>query len=144
MTDTGLEDPGGVDPIGQLVRSDFSVPYLYPIQRFVIANILEGVNQIVVLPTGAGKSLCFQAPLKFIPGFTLVVVPLLALMQDQRRRLEERGIPSGTLQGEQSRRERAGLYREVAAGRIKIVFTTPESLRGLARDPGWRPPLRAE
>lgn len=133
MSDTGIDDP-----IGQLARSDFAVPYLYPIQRFVIANILDGVNQIVVLPTGAGKSLCFQAPLKFISGFTLVVVPLLALMQDQRRRLAERGIPSGTLRGGQSRGDRALLYKDVAAQKTRIVFTTPESLPGLMRDPAFR------
>ena len=48
------------DPVADLARSRLGVPYLYPVQRFVVSNTLEGANQVVVLPTGSGKSLCFQ------------------------------------------------------------------------------------
>ncbi|MGA2478708.1 MAG: DEAD/DEAH box helicase, partial [Spirochaetia bacterium] len=75
------------DPVQELAQGRFGVTYLYPIQRFVISNILEGRPQIVVLPTGAGKSLCFQLPALLLPGPTLVLMPLLSLLSDQLRKM---------------------------------------------------------
>jgi len=123
------------NPISRIARERFGVEYLYPIQHFVIANILDGISQIVVLPTGGGKSLCFQLPSGLLPGLTLVAVPLLSLMGDQRRRLEEINIPAGILRGGQSREERRALYRKAAAGQVKIILVTPEVLIQLPRDP---------
>ena len=123
------------NPISRIARERFGVEYLYPIQHFVISNILDGISQIVVLPTGGGKSLCFQLPSGLLSGLTLVVVPLLSLMGDQRRRLEERNIPAGILRGGQSREERRALYRKAAAGQVKIILVTPEVLIQLPRDP---------
>ncbi len=81
------ESQGLSDPLIDLAQTRLGVSYLYPIQRFVISNTLEGKSQIVVLPTGAGKSLCFQLPSLLLPGATLVIVPLLSLMADQLRKL---------------------------------------------------------
>ena len=89
------------DPIVQEAARLFGVDYLYPQQRYVISNTLEGRNQIVVLPTGSGKSLCFQLPAQLMPGLTLVLVPILSLLADQVRRLEARQIPVGVLRGGQ-------------------------------------------
>jgi len=124
------------DAIAQIAVERFGVRYLYPIQRYVIAGIIDRRDQIVVLPTGGGKSLCFQLPAELLDGVTLVVVPLLSLLEDQRRSMEQRGIRCGVLRGGQSRDERYRHLREAAAGRIKILYTTPESLLGLA---GTRP-----
>ncbi len=120
------------DAIARIAAERFGVRYLYPIQRYVIAGILEGRDQIVVLPTGGGKSLCFQLPADLLDGVTMVVVPLLSLMEDQRRRLEQRGTRCGVLRGGQSREERDRFLREAAAGRLHILYTTPETVLGLA------------
>ena len=85
------------DPVLIAARNAFKIKYLFPWQRIVIANILDAYNnssseepseeingfQIVLLPTGAGKSLCFLTPSLLLPGPTLVLYPLLALMTDQ-------------------------------------------------------------
>ena len=121
------------DPVVELARRDFSLPYLYPIQRLVIANVLEGVCQLVVLPTGGGKSLCFQLPARLLEGLTVVVVPLLALMADQLQGLRARGLPAGALRGGQSGEEREALLRRAGPGvppgeRLRLLYVTPEGL----------------
>ena len=115
------------DPIGAAARARFGVDYLYPVQRFVVSNVLEGNRQIVVLPTGAGKSLCFQLPCLFLPGPTLVLLPLLSLLSDQLRRLTEAGIPAGCLRGGLGTGEKARMFERVRAGSIRIILATPES-----------------
>jgi ATP-dependent DNA helicase RecQ len=103
------------------------VDYLYPVQRFVISNVLEGRGQIVVLPTGAGKSMCFQLPGLFLPGPTLVLLPLLSLMSDQQRRLARTGIPAGCLRGGLTPEQKNRLFAEIRSGRLRIILATPES-----------------
>jgi ATP-dependent DNA helicase RecQ len=116
------------DPVAETGRKVFGIPNLYPIQRYVIANILEEKNQIVVFPTGGGKSLCFQLPAFFLRGLTVVVVPLLSLMEDQMRKLGEWGIPAAVIRGGQPEEERNGIMSGIRSGSIRIAYTTPESL----------------
>ncbi len=115
------------DPIGSLAAGAFGISYLYPIQRFVISNILEGIDQIVILPTGAGKSLCFQAPSLLLPGPTLVVMPLLSLLADQMRKLEDRGAPAAAFTGGMTDGERTALFSRIESGAVKLVLATPEA-----------------
>ncbi len=115
------------DPVEELARSRFGVSYLYPIQRFVISNVLEGRSQIVVLPTGAGKSLCFQLPAGLLPGPTLVLVPLLSLLSDQLRRLRDSGAAAGELRGGLTAEEKRLLFDGMRAGRLPLVLATPEA-----------------
>ena len=136
------------DPAGRAAFEAFGIRYLYPYQRLVIANVLEAVqaahhaggadgadtedggaggNQIVLLPTGAGKSLCFQVPALLLAGVTLVVYPLLALMADQLRRMKEGGIPCAVLRGGQTPEERRAEFQKIRDG-AKIVLTNPETL----------------
>ena len=75
------------DPINDAAQTHMGIQYVFPYQRLVISNILEGRSQIVILPTGAGKSLCFTLPACMLPGPTLVIFPLLSLISDQFRRL---------------------------------------------------------
>ena len=97
------------DPVARLARERFGVPWLYPLQRLAVANVLDAAaseegdmgRQLVLLPTGAGKSLCFQLPALALPRPTIVVYPLLALMEDQRRSLERLGIPYALFRGGQ-------------------------------------------
>ena len=114
------------DPLEETALRAFGVSYLYPIQRFVMSNILEGRDQIVVLPTGAGKSLCFQLPALLLPGPTLVIMPLLALMADQLRKLEAAGVPAAPLRGGLSPTERDALFARIRTGGVRLVLATPE------------------
>ena len=119
--------PPAPEPIAELARTRLGVPYLYPIQRFVVSNVLEGACQIVVLPTGAGKSLCFQLPSLLLPGPTLVLVPLLSLLSDQLRRMQEAGIETGSLRGGMSPEEKTALFQRMRSGRTRLVLATPEA-----------------
>lgn len=85
-------------------------------------------RQIVLLPTGAGKSMCFLLPALMLPGPTLVFYPLLALMADQKRRLEQNGIECVVFRGGQSEREREENFRRLAAG-AKMILANPEVLQ---------------
>ncbi len=135
--------PDRDDPVAELARERFGVAYLQPYQRLVVANILDAagsgrdaaggaeagrLRQAVLLPTGFGKSLCFQLPALMLPGPTLVVYPLLALMEDQRRRLSSLGIPCALFRGGQDEEERREAEAMVEGGEAKIVITNPECL----------------
>ena len=129
------------DPIAVLAKERFGIEYLFPLQRMAIAGVLDGaeseepVRQMVFFPTGFGKSLCFQLPALLAPGPSLVVYPLLALMNDQRRSLEKRGIPCAVFRGGMENAERERGIRALREGSIKIAITNPECLcsPGLAR-----------
>jgi ATP-dependent DNA helicase RecQ len=115
------------------------VDYLYPLQRLVIAAVLDsveegGLRQAAIFPTGFGKSLCFQLPALLLPGPTLAVYPLLALMEDQARSLARLGLASAVFRGGQEVTERRLLEAELEAGRTKILITNPESLKGRLLD----------
>lgn len=85
-------------------------------------------RQIVVLPTGFGKSICFQVPSQMLPGPTLVVYPLLSLMADQKRSLEARGIKAALFRGGMEAGERQAAEKQVESGEAKLIITNPESL----------------
>ena len=126
----------------------FGLDYLFPYQRLVISNILEAYEairtgkagegetedrafagrQIVILPTGAGKSLCFQLPAALMEGTTLVLYPILSLMADQERRLLERGFVPVLLRGGQSAGEREAVFRSIRSGESRLVIANPEVL----------------
>lgn len=124
------------DPAGIAAFENFGIKYLYPWQRLVIANIMDAASgenqevlgkQIVLLPTGAGKSLCFQIPALLLQGPTLVIYPLLALMNDQYRRMIEGGMKCVIFRGGQSEEEREANFKEIENG-AKIIITNPEVL----------------
>jgi ATP-dependent DNA helicase RecQ len=85
-------------------------------------------RQIVILPTGAGKSLCFQLPAMLIDGPTLVIYPILSLMADQQRRLHERGFAPVTLRGGQTKEERDEIWKKLESGESKFIIANPEVL----------------
>ena len=140
LPDTHFRPQPADDPLRDAARRMFDVDYLYPYQRLVIANTLEAADgdsdaprrQIVLLPTGAGKSLCFQLPAALLPGCTVVVYPLLSLIADQQRRLQQSGIESAALTGATATAERKMILKDIQSGRLRLLLTNPESL---AADP---------
>ncbi len=88
--------------------------------------MLEGRDLVAVMPTGAGKSLCFQLPALLLGGPTVVVSPLIALMKDQVDRLRARGIPAAALHSALLPPERVQVEQELAAGRLKLLYVAPE------------------
>ena len=101
---------------------------LHPEQQEAIDAIQEGQDVLMVLPTGFGKSACYQIPSMILPKPVVVASPLLALMKDQAEKLEQRGIPCVRLDGTVRGKKRATALEKVAAGGPMLVLTTPESL----------------
>src|SRR5499426_3804206 len=98
-------------------------------QADVIEAVLAGQDVIVVMPTGGGKSLCYQLPALLFPGVTLVVSPLIALMKDQVDALSARGIAATVINSSISFDEQLSRLRLMAEGFFKLVYIAPERFR---------------
>ncbi len=110
----------------------FGLSEFRPGQAEVIAAVLRGTNAVVVMPTGAGKSLCYQLPAVMLPGVTLVVSPLIALMKDQVEQLSSRGIPATFINSSLGDLERAERLARIRSGAYKLVYVAPERFRSPA------------
>src|SRR5712691_8622644 len=100
-------------------------------QLKVLGPLLAGRNVLAVLPTGAGKSLCFQLPALLVRGLTLVVSPLISLMQDQVAALRRRGIAAAYLNSLLTPDHRRVILDATLAGRLRLLYCAPEQLRAL-------------
>lgn len=149
-------------PIQKAALEVFNIPYLFPWQHLVIANILDAYEstayikehikeieegkeedllydedgnergkQIVLLPTGAGKSLCFLVPAVLLPKPTLILYPLLALLNDQERRMKEGGLHPVVFRGNQTQEERKSNFYRLDEG-TKVILANPEVLQSKA------------
>ena len=97
-------------------------------QKPIVMRILNGQDTLGVMPTGAGKSVCYQVPALARQGVALVISPLISLMQDQVRTLQSAGIPAACLTSAQSQAERAQILQAVRAGRYQFLYIAPERL----------------
>jgi ATP-dependent DNA helicase RecQ len=107
----------------------FGLTSFRPGQREVISQIVAGHDCLCVMPTGGGKSLCFQLPTILRPGLTIVVSPLIALMKDQVDTLKRRGIAATLINSTLSNSEQQSRLMEVAAGKFNLLYVAPERLR---------------
>ncbi len=107
----------------------FGLTSFRPGQREVIETIVAGHDCMCVMPTGGGKSLCYQLPSLIRPGLTIVVSPLIALMKDQVDALGRRGIPAALINSTLSQSEQQQSLQDVAAGKYQLVYVAPERLR---------------
>ncbi len=114
--------------IQSVLKKTFGLRELRAGQREVIDRVLQSENTLAVMPTGAGKSLCYQLPALLIEGRTVVVSPLIALMRDQCDSLRERGVPAVQLHSGLTPQETREAEQAVADGSARIVLTTPERL----------------
>ncbi|HYP41546.1 MAG TPA: DEAD/DEAH box helicase, partial [Chloroflexia bacterium] len=99
-------------------------------QKEIISQVLQGTDTIAVMPTGAGKSLCYQLPAMLLPGSTLIISPLIALMKDQYDNLPSDVYERTTFRNSSRDAEELGQrMSEIIAGRYKLVYCAPERLR---------------
>jgi ATP-dependent DNA helicase RecQ len=117
-----------------LLARHFGFPDFRPLQHRVIEATLAGRDVLAVLPTGAGKSACFQVPAMLGEGFTLVLSPLISLMQDQVAAAEERGLPAAALNSSLPPAQQRAVLDRCAARGIRMLYTSPERLPRLARE----------
>lgn len=110
------------------LRQVFGLRRLRPGQRDVIDRVLRGQSTLAVMPTGAGKSLCYQLPATLLDGITVVVSPLIALMQDQCDKLLQLGVAAVQLNSAVETEQAAAAERAIADGSARIAFVTPERL----------------
>ncbi len=115
-----------LDRVREVVRRTFGFPTLRPLQERAIRAALAGRDGLIVLPTGGGKSLCYQAPALVREGLTLVVSPLISLMKDQIDQLVSNGVAAGMVTSAQDDRERAAVLDALARRELKLVFASPE------------------
>ena len=111
------------------LQSTFGFNALREGQQPVVEALLEGRSAAAIFPTGSGKSLCYQLPALLMPNLTLVVSPLLALMQDQVSFLRSKGVHAASLDSTLSREELQQVQQEVRSGQIKILFISVERLK---------------
>ena len=124
---------GGLATARVLLRDRFGHPALRIHQLKVLGPLLAGRSVLAVLPTGAGKSLCFQLPALMTAGLTLVVSPLISLMQDQVGALRRRGIAAAYLNSLLSAEQRRLILDRAVSGQVRILYCAPERLGALVR-----------
>ncbi len=111
-----------------VLKTVFGYDTFRPLQKDIITNVLKGKDTLAVMPTGGGKSLCYQLPALIMEGMTLVVSPLISLMQDQVGSLKTNGINSVFLNSSLSWEEYLQAIDEIKNGQIKILYVSPEGL----------------
>ena len=112
----------------RVLRNTFGVSGFRPGQEQAADALLDGRDLLCILPTGAGKSLCWQLPALMMDELTVVISPLIVLMHDQVRHLREKSIPSVHLDSLMTPAERADALNQLTRGQAKIAFLAPERL----------------
>ncbi|MGH6958896.1 MAG: RecQ family ATP-dependent DNA helicase, partial [Dongiaceae bacterium] len=128
MPATGAACDAGTDRILEILRQYWGYDRLRPLQEEAIRAALEQRDSLVVLPTGGGKSLCYQVPPLLAGRTDVVVSPLISLMKDQVDGLRECGYPAAALHSNMTPAALREAESEIAAGRIRLVFVAPERL----------------
>ena len=119
--------PAAVDELEATLRNCFGHLTFRCGQRWATERALQGLNSLLVMPTGAGKSLCYMLPAAMLPGLTVVVSPLIALMQDQMKRLPV-SLPGACFSGGMSTHQASNLCAAVLDGHVKVLYVSPERL----------------
>ncbi len=117
-----------LDAARDVLRTTFGHPEFRGLQGGVIQEVLAGRNAMAVLPTGGGKSLCYQIPSLLRSGLGIVVSPLIALMADQVAGLRQLGVAAGRLDSAIDPDEREETWRAIRDGRLDILYLSPEAL----------------
>lgn len=111
-----------------LLHKYFGYRSFRPAQQPVLESLLAGHDTLAIMPTGAGKSICFQIPALLFPGLTLVISPLISLMKDQVDALNEVGIPATYLNSTLTLKQSRERFSAIARGRVRLIYVAPERL----------------
>jgi ATP-dependent DNA helicase RecQ len=112
----------------QVLKQYYGYDKFRPLQADIIDWVLYGQDAMVLMPTGGGKSVCFQIPALIMQGLTLVISPLIALMHDQVQALKANGVPSAYLNSSLDGNQQAIIERQVREGELKLLYISPEKL----------------
>lgn len=117
-----LDSPSGI------LKTKYGYSKFRPYQESIIENVMHGKDSLVLLPTGGGKSVCFQIPALLKPGIALVISPLISLMKDQVESLIEKGIPAAQISSTLKTSEIKEVWDKCRKGEIKLLYMSPEAL----------------
>ena len=124
------------------LKQYFGYDSFRPGQQGIVDALLDGRDVLGVMPTGAGKSVCYQIPAALMPGVTIVISPLISLMRDQVDALNDLGLPAAFVNTTQTPDEQAMVFAQAAAGHLKLLYVAPERLEtGRFRDFAARTPI---
>jgi len=129
-----MESTGLLDRAERVLEHHWGYAHLRYQQRRVVLAALSGRDCLALLPTGGGKSICFQLPAVVRGGLTLVVSPLISLMQDQVGALSAKGVPAAYLSSTQNPETRRAVRERTLAGRLTLLYVAPERLPGMIRE----------
>src|SRR5437868_11876602 len=117
-----------LDELKKVIAKYWGYSTFRPLQEPAMCAVLEGRDSLVVLPTGGGKSLCYQAPAVLCGGTAVVVSPLISLMKDQVDSLQASGVPAIQIDSTQSPQERSAYESDILQGAVRLLFVSPERL----------------
>ncbi|MCF4101657.1 DNA helicase RecQ [Gillisia sp. M10.2A] len=115
------------------LKEYFGYDSFRPLQKKIITSIFEGKDNMVIMPTGGGKSICYQLPALLLPELTLVISPLIALMKDQVDGLTANGISAAFINSTQTESEQEDIYKRIEENSLKLLYVAPESLQIIDR-----------
>lgn len=127
MTDTAQQPEGGPD-LHAALRRYWGYDEFRPRQEAIVRSLMAGRDVAVVMPTGGGKSLCYQLPVALNGGTAVVVSPLVALMQDQAAAMNQIGVPAAVINSSQSRAEQGQVMQAASEGAYRLVYLSPERM----------------
>lgn len=117
-----------IEKAREILKHQFGYDSFRMNQEAAIGAVLDGRDCVVLMPTGGGKSLCYQIPALMLDGLTLVISPLIALMKDQVDALKANGVEAAFLNSTQSAAEQVEVFRDVRSGKLKLLYVAPERL----------------
>lgn len=115
--------------LSEVLKTKFGLAGFRPGQEEIISHVLNGGSGLAIMPTGFGKSLCYQLPSVIFDGLTLVISPLIALAEDQVKAARQKGLKATFVNSSISREERERRWRQVAAKEVTLLYVTPERLK---------------